>query len=112
MTTKTYEIVSLTQATPLEREFLIAVETAARDISSEQIRSKTGATRWDAIRTTAQSLNLNGIRLDFINTQMELSHLHANMERNLVSQYSTMCGENENLIYGYALALAEDKVNN
>lgn len=106
MTTSSHEIISYTNATQTEREFVALVNEAAQQIASLKMSRSTQANYYQALHDFLNSLDLSGIRPAFINTQQVLCQLSAEMNAYVVSQYSTFVGETEARIYALALARA------
>jgi hypothetical protein len=106
MTTSSHEIISYTNATQTEREFVALVNEAAQQIASLRMSHSTSAGYTQTLHAFAQTLDLSGIRPAFINTQQVLCQLSAEMNAYVVSQYSTFVGETEARLYALALARA------
>lgn len=103
----TYEIISFTQANDAERNLLIAVEAAAREVASFKIRNQRMTHGYDLELEAAKALNLEGVRPAFLNTQMELYFLHAEIDH-AQSTYARFCDLAANIIFGAALVFAEE----
>ena len=101
-----YEIVSFTNANHAERQLLMSVEVSARQIARERISNQRAQHGHEPIAAAAKALELTNVRAAFLNTQMELAALHANIDR-AQSQFAELTDRVESEIYGYALALAE-----
>jgi len=101
-----YEIISYTQANSAERDLHDEVAKIARGIAGLKIRNQQNRHGYEAELAFAQKANLEGVRLDFVNTQMELSFLHARVDH-AQSDYGRMCDEIENIIFGAILGFAE-----
>jgi hypothetical protein len=102
----TYEIISYTQANESEKALYALVAEAAKEIASYKIRNQHIRHGYEAELAVAQKANLEGVRLDFVNTQMELSYLHAELDH-AQSDWGRMTDQAENLIFGAILGFAE-----
>jgi hypothetical protein len=104
--TTTYEIISFTNANDSERALYALVSKSAQEIASYKIRHQNIRHGYQAELAVAQEANLDGVRLDFVNTQMELSHLHARSDHSQ-SDWARMTDEAKNVIFGAILGFAE-----
>jgi hypothetical protein len=104
--TTTYETISLTQANDSERSLYAFVSKASQEIASYKISNQLTRHGYEAELAVAQKANLDGVRLDFVNTQMELSHLHAELDH-AQSDWSRMTDQAKNVIFGAILGFAE-----
>ena len=99
-----YEIISANQATTKEREFLEFVILRSRDLASYQIvvnhKSQINS---DHLIAPFDGVELCGLRPDFLNTQMELAGMVADLNSRDVSPYEILCREYEAALYGIAL---------
>ncbi len=108
----TYEVIPSSQANPAEFDFIRFIETTARtlvknhDIATGLV-SRNYYPIFETITSTFEGVSLAGLRPAFLNTMANLCQLHADLERHKVSQYQTLCGEAEALLYSYALGLLE-----
>lgn len=108
-----YEIIAQSQATPVEREFLVFVSTTARELASNRMRNDyRNDVNWRDLEPALASVMLFGLRPAWLNNQMELTALVAEMDRHNVSQFHTLISDYENALYGYALALVEFALEN
>lgn len=105
---QTYEIIPFTQANEYERELLIKVEAVAREIARYKITHQRENIGYEAEVLAAKILKRDHVRLAFLNTQMELYHLHGQIDH-AQSDYARMTDEAANIIFGAILAFAEDE---
>jgi len=111
-----YEIVALSEANPIEWEFLGYVDNLARVFASD-LQIANGMVRGNvhalgnAVRKqfVKDLFDGDGLRPAWLNTMAELSRLTADNNCHVASQYSTIVREIENFIYGFALAIVESK---
>ena len=106
-----YEIIAQSQATPVEFEFLALVSKTARELASNRMRNDYRNTvKITDLKTAFDGVSLAGLRPAWLNNQMELAGLVAEMDYGKVSQYATLVNEYENALYGYALVTVEEQL--
>lgn len=101
---KMYEIISANQATTKEREFLEFVVLRSRELASYQIVvNHKNEINLSHLTAPFDGVSLCGLRPDFLNTQMELAGIVADLNHRDASPYETLCREYESALYGVAL---------
>jgi hypothetical protein len=103
-----YPIVGQGSASVTELEFLRWVSAKAEELAGQTF-PKYGSVLGSLVEGAFEGVSLEGLRPEWVNNQMLLTGLHARLEYGKVSQWSTLCEEYENVLYGYALVILESE---